>query len=270
MDETSSAAKGSHIFHILVVDDDPSEARLLREMMKILQRPHELHFVLDGSEALDFLRGKAPYAGAPRPHLVLLDLHMPRVGGLETLSAIKGDPELCVIPVIMLSSSDSPSDVRKSYQAHANGYVRKPTDLSRMLQLVQAFESFWMDFVLFTSRHPQRSPEIHTGRPIASKQVEASSGAIRNDGSLEAVRSRQSGCPEHNHLLDEFGGAVRELIDLHEQQFRATVEGDSDCHRFDLLIHMANEKKQLAKYSYLRHLEEHGCLNFDALDNVRT
>jgi hypothetical protein len=74
--------------------------------------------------------------------------------------------------------------------------------------------------------------------------------------------SRQSGCEEHNRLLDEFGIAVRALIDLHEQQFLAIVDGDSECHRFDLLIHMANEKKQLAKYAYLRHVQEHGCSNY--------
>jgi hypothetical protein len=67
------------------------------------------------------------------------------------------------------------------------------------------------------------------------------------------------GCEEHNRLLDEFGVAVRELLSLHEQQFLAIVEGDAECSRFDLLIHMANEQKQLTKYAYLRHVEAHGC-----------
>ncbi len=67
------------------------------------------------------------------------------------------------------------------------------------------------------------------------------------------------GCREHNRLLNEFGAAVRELLALHEQQFLAIVEGDMECSRFDLLIHMANERKQLTKYAYLRHVEEHGC-----------
>ena len=67
------------------------------------------------------------------------------------------------------------------------------------------------------------------------------------------------GCGEHNRLLDEFGSAVRELLRLHEQQVRAIVEGDAECSRFDLLIHMANEHKQMKKYAYLRHLEAHGC-----------
>jgi hypothetical protein len=70
-----------------------------------------------------------------------------------------------------------------------------------------------------------------------------------------------SGCEDHNQLLDEFGEAVRKLLDLHEQQFQAIVEEDSECTRFDLLIHMANEQKQRAKYAYLRHVEAHGCSN---------
>jgi hypothetical protein len=71
--------------------------------------------------------------------------------------------------------------------------------------------------------------------------------------------AKPSGCQEHNRLLDEFGKAVRELLALHEQQFLAIVDGDGECSRFDLLIHMANEHKQIRKYAYLRHVEAHGC-----------
>ncbi|HXM43984.1 MAG TPA: response regulator [Bryobacteraceae bacterium] len=148
MDETSPGAKGSGTFRILIVDDDRAGARLLQEVMKNLQRRHELHFVWDGVEALDFLHCRGAYLNAPRPNLVLLDMHMPRLGGLETLSAIKSDPELCAIPVIVLSTSNAASDVRKSYQAHANCYVQKPTNLERSVKLVQAVEAFWIDFVL--------------------------------------------------------------------------------------------------------------------------
>ena len=70
---------------------------------------------------------------------------------------------------------------------------------------------------------------------------------------------RISGCQEHDRLLDAFGEAVQEVLKLHEQQFLAIVDGDSECNRFDLLIHMANEKKQAAKYAYIRHVEAHGC-----------
>ena len=70
---------------------------------------------------------------------------------------------------------------------------------------------------------------------------------------------RISGCEEHDSLLDAFGAAVQEVLKLHEQQFLAIVDGDNECNRFDLLIHMANEKKQAAKYAYIRHVESHGC-----------
>ena len=68
-----------------------------------------------------------------------------------------------------------------------------------------------------------------------------------------------AGCFEHNRLLNEFGNAVRDLLALHKQQFQAIVEGDVECSRFDLLIHMANEQKHASKYAYIRHVEQHGC-----------
>jgi hypothetical protein len=80
--------------------------------------------------------------------------------------------------------------------------------------------------------------------------------------------ARSSGCEEHRRLLDEFGMAVHELLGLHDQQFLAIVQGDPECNRFDLLIHMANEKKQQFKYDYLRHVESHGCSNTDALNKT--
>jgi hypothetical protein len=70
-------------------------------------------------------------------------------------------------------------------------------------------------------------------------------------------------CQEYRRLLDEFGVAVRDILRLHEQQFQAIIQGDTECNRFDLLIHMANERKQKAKYEYIRHVEEHGCAKLD-------
>ncbi len=107
---------GWNMFRILAADDDPVAVNLLRDLMKNLHCRNELHVVRDGAEALDFLQGKGPYADAPHPNLVLLDMDMPRLNGLETLTAIKNDPELCLIPVIMLSASDAPDDVRRKLQ----------------------------------------------------------------------------------------------------------------------------------------------------------
>ena len=244
------ALSADSVFHILVVDDDRAGAELLRLVMKNLRGRYELQFAWDGVEALDCLHRRGHYANAPRPNLVLLDINMPRLGGLETLSAIKSDPELYMIPVIMLSTSSSPDDVRESYQARANCFVQKPVDLDRSVKLLQAIETFWMDFVLL--------PANHSGPLIASQSGEAESRAMRNTETQDRKIAR-AGCGEHNRLLDQFGSAVRELLSLHEQQFLAIVDGDGECSRFDLLIHMANEQKQVTKYAYLRHVEAHGC-----------
>jgi len=229
------ALTAREVFHILVVDDDRASAELLRGLMKNLRGRYELHFVWDGVEALDFLRRRGPHAEVPRPNLVLLDINMPRLGGLETLSAIKSDPELYMIPVIMLSTSSSLDDVRESYLARANCFVQKPIDLDRSVKLLLSIETFWMDFVL-----------------LPPHSAEARIRAMRN---MEAAAE----CGEHSRLLSELGLAVRGLLTLHEQQFQAIVEGDEDCARFDILIHLANEQKQMSKYAYLRHVEAHGC-----------
>lgn len=122
-------------------------------------------------------------------------------------------------------------------------------------------------------------PKESDGPPFAPQAAEARSQAINgvdpsvgfNPSPTSGVSPTPSkGCEEHRRLLDDFGVAVKELLHLHEQQFLAIVQGDSECNRFDLLIHMANEKKQKAKYAYMRHVESHGCSNFDVFNQGRT
>src|ERR1700722_7021764 len=186
------------MFRILIVDDDRAGANLLRKVMENLRSQPELHFVWDGAEALDFLHRRGAHSDAPRPNLILLDVNMPRLGGLETLSAIKSDPELHVIPVIMFSASTSPDDIRESYRARANCYVQKPTDLDRSVKLMEAIETFWIDTALRPPRDPRtshddRTPEskrrnstldgpageIGSGSPIASSSGAGRSEALR-------------------------------------------------------------------------------------------
>jgi hypothetical protein len=122
--------------------------------------------------------------------------------------------------------------------------------------LVHAIETFWMDFVLLPAgAEKARRYHRHSGTSIALKPAEERSRAMSHSKSP----AEQTGCQEHNQLLDEFGVAVRELLSLHEQQFQAIVEGDEECSRFDILIHMANEQKQAKKYAYLSHVGAHGC-----------
>jgi len=264
------------MFRVLIVDDDPAVSHLLRGLMQDVRHAHELHFAGDGVEALDYLHGRGDHAGAPRPHLILLDVNLPRLGGLETLSAIKTDPRLSAIPVIMLSTSSAPHDVRDSYLLHASCYVEKPAGLERSVKLVKAIEAFWMDFACLSgsesyqdldSQGENSAPfarEGGSGPTIANGSVEVRSQArmsMDNSGSKKTA-ARNMGCEEHARLLDEFGVAVRELLELHQQQFQAISSGEDGSERFDILIHMANEKKQLAKYTYLRHLDQHGCSKY--------
>lgn len=268
-----TGANTGQLFRILVVDDNRAEAVFLREVMTNLQCRYELHFVWDGVEALDFLHCRGAFADAPRPNLILLDIDLPRLGGVETLSAIKSDPELCLIPVIMFSSSHSPEDVRQSYQARANCYVPKPQTLERSEKLLQVVEAFWMDFAILPA-YPERTPKHRqatdskrkrsmaagAGYPIAPAPVEASIRAMPDSAESPAAKViRKAGCERHDQLLGEFGVAVRELLALHEEQFQAIIGGDSESSRFDLLIHMANETKNRAKYAYIRHVDSHGC-----------
>ncbi len=129
---------------ILVVDDNPGDVRLIREAMKDSKVDSRLHTAQDGEEALAFLRREEPFASAPRPHLVLLDLNMPRVGGLEVLRSIKRSPELRMIPTVILTSSMGDKDIQGCYEAHANAYLVKPTDLDAFAGLLTSIEAFWL------------------------------------------------------------------------------------------------------------------------------
>lgn len=131
-------------FNLLIVDDDIGQVRLLEVLMKELNQPHRLHHVPDGTKALDFLYSRPPYELAPRPQLILLDLNMAGMNGCEVLREIKGDPELRAIPVIILSSSQSRTDIDACYGERANAYISKPSDLDSNLQLLREIDRFWM------------------------------------------------------------------------------------------------------------------------------
>ncbi len=129
---------------VLLVDDDPAAARLAREALRDVSCPPRVHTVPDGVEALAFLRRTGPYADAPRPDVVLLDLHMPRKGGHEVLAEMKADPALRRIPVVVLSTSDDERDVRAAYDRQANCYVVKAGDFDRFCADMEALASFWL------------------------------------------------------------------------------------------------------------------------------
>jgi CheY-like chemotaxis protein len=129
---------------ILLVDDDDGDEMLVREAFKVCRPGHRLHAVRDGEEAMAFLRREGPFTAAKRPHLILLDLNLPRKDGREVLLEVKTTPELKSIPVIVLTTSDSPQDVAKAYELHANCYIAKPTDLDAWEAIAKGIEGFWL------------------------------------------------------------------------------------------------------------------------------
>jgi two-component system, chemotaxis family, response regulator Rcp1 len=132
---------------ILLVEDNPGDARLAVEALKDSKVRNNLYHVRDGVQAMDFLRRRGEYAGAIAPDLVLLDLNLPRKDGREVLEEIKEDPELKLIPVVVLTTSEAERDLVRTYDLHANAYVVKPIDLDRFIEVVQAIEDFWFAIV---------------------------------------------------------------------------------------------------------------------------
>jgi CheY-like chemotaxis protein len=137
---------------ILLVEDDPGDVTLTREAFADYKVQNSLHVVSDGVEALDFLYRRGAHAEAPRPDLVLLDLNLPRVDGREVLSAVKNDPTLAAIPIVVLTTSDAEEDVLRSYQLHANAYVTKPVDFEQFIKVVQQIDEFFVQVVRLPAR----------------------------------------------------------------------------------------------------------------------
>ena len=139
------------LVQILLVEDNPGDVRLTREALKEAKFRNTLQVVGDGVEALAYLRQQGQYSGAMRPHLIMLDLNLPRMDGREVLAAIKKDADLRRIPVVVLSSSEAEADIARAYELHANAYVTKPVDIEHFLQVVKAIEEFWVEIVKLPS-----------------------------------------------------------------------------------------------------------------------
>lgn len=133
---------------ILLVEDNPGDVRLTVEALKEGKVLNRLSVVQNGVEALAFLRREGQYANAPRPHLILLDLNLPKKDGREVLAEIKTDDHLKRIPVVILTTSQAERDVLKSYSLHANCYITKPVDLDQFIAVVKSIEEFWLGIVM--------------------------------------------------------------------------------------------------------------------------
>lgn len=133
---------------ILLVEDNPGDADLAREALEDSKIYNRLHVVDDGEKAMAFIRREGPYAGVPRPELILLDLNLPRKDGRQVLAEIKSDDNLKRIPVVILTTSQAEEDILKSYDLHANCYITKPIDLQQFLHVVRSIEQFWLSIVV--------------------------------------------------------------------------------------------------------------------------
>ncbi len=133
---------------ILLVEDNPGDARLTIEAMREAKLSNHLHVVEDGVEAMQFLRREGRFGAAPRPDLILLDLNLPKKDGREVLAEIKSDPALKRIPVVVLTTSRAEQDVLAAYDLHANCYVTKPVDLDQFMKIVQQIDAFWIKLVI--------------------------------------------------------------------------------------------------------------------------
>ncbi|MFC4122321.1 response regulator [Nonomuraea zeae] len=132
---------------VLLVEDDQGDILLTKEAFDLNKVRNRLHVVNDGEQAMAFLRQEESYAGVPRPDLILLDLNLPRMGGMEVLAEVKADAVLRTIPVVILTTSEAEEDILHSYRLHANAYVAKPVDFEQFIRVVRQIDDFFVTVV---------------------------------------------------------------------------------------------------------------------------
>ncbi len=131
---------------IMLVEDSAADVALAKEIFKEGGLSFDLQVAGDGVEALEMLRKEGEHADLPLPDFILLDLNMPRMDGREFLSIVKTDAKLKRIPVLIMSTSDSPRDVLTCYELQANAYIAKPLDIDDFITLVESIRDFWCRF----------------------------------------------------------------------------------------------------------------------------
>ncbi len=134
----------TRVHNILLVEDNPGDVRLTQEAFKEGKKKVNLEVVMDGIEALRYLRKEDEYSDRPTPDLILLDLNLPKWDGRQVLKAIKSDQKLRSIPVLILTTSNAEQDIINSYDLHANCFINKPVDFDSFFSIIQQIESFWL------------------------------------------------------------------------------------------------------------------------------
>jgi chemotaxis family two-component system response regulator Rcp1 len=137
----------SRPIEILLVEDSPSDAKLTVEAIEAGKIVNNLSRVVDGVEAMEYLRQTGKFAKAARPDLIMLDLNLPRKDGRDVLRELKNDPSLKTIPIIVLTTSRADKDILQSYELNANCYITKPVDFEHFIEVVKTIEKFWLTVV---------------------------------------------------------------------------------------------------------------------------
>ncbi|GJM17834.1 MAG: response regulator [Phycisphaeraceae bacterium] len=137
------ASKSVRPVHFLLVEDDEDHAGLISRALRDNRVANTVSHVVNGEQAMAFVNRHSPYEDADRPDVILLDLNLPRMDGHEVLAAIKSDPDLCSIPVVVLTTSHADADRSRAYSAHANSYLVKPLNFESFQALVQELKMYW-------------------------------------------------------------------------------------------------------------------------------
>jgi CheY-like chemotaxis protein len=135
----------NRVFNVLLLEDEPADANLVRLSLKESAICYKLHHVFDGIEGLAFLHNQDDTS--PRPDLILLDMNMPRMNGQEFLSVIKANSQFASIPVVVLSTSEVERDVISAYKLGAAGYISKPVDIEQFINALQQIINYWFAIV---------------------------------------------------------------------------------------------------------------------------
>lgn len=152
MENIMIKANKARSIEILLVEDNEPDIDLTREALDHFKLLNNLHVVKNGVAALNFLYQKNDFKDVPKPDLILLDLNLPKKDGLEVLAEIKTKEDLKIIPVVILTTSDTEQDIIKSYQLHASCYINKPIDLNEFLKVVKTFGDFWLSIVKYPDK----------------------------------------------------------------------------------------------------------------------
>ncbi|MFP4314370.1 MAG: response regulator [Alphaproteobacteria bacterium] len=143
-----------HKADILIIEDNESDSTLIQEAIKETVMASSVFAVKQAEDAMKFLQQKGPYKGKSRPDLIIMDLKMPNVDGHEFLKTIKSDKDFGLIPVIILTGSDSDDDITRSYKLHANCYIVKPVNFIKFKRVVSVINDFWLGVAKLPPKQP--------------------------------------------------------------------------------------------------------------------